>query len=247
MRGIVDILGSLRTALWLTGILMLLFLAGAFVMPVSERFRTIHDMPLLRWMPEHPFGVTWWLWGALGVLCLLTVNTLLCSVDSLRKKASGTQWLLLISPQVIHLGFLLMLVAHLASGVGGFKSLVVTGENTAFELPDGEEVRVTGIDLLIDGAGYVRDWTLRIEYFSGEKKLHSDSIRPNSPSFHKTTGIYVKDLQAYPRKLALLEIAREPGAPWALAGGALFMTGTLTLLVLRMRREGSLRDRPPEN
>lgn len=240
MRRAIEILGSLRTALWLTVLLMLLLLAGAFVMPVSERFRTIHDLPLLQWLPQQPFGITWWLWGAIAVLCLLTVNTLLCSFDSIRRKTGGARWLSLISPQIIHIGFLLMLVAHLVSGTGGFKSLVVAGEDSAFQLPDGTVVRVTAIDLAIDGGGYLRDWTLRIEYLSGGKKLHDDRIGPNSPSFHHRTGIYVKDLRAYPRKLALLEIAREPGAPWALAGSLVFMVGTVTLVALRMRREVSL-------
>jgi len=243
MRRIIDILGSLRAALWLTGILVTMLAAGAFVMPVSERFRSIHDLPLFRWIPEQPFGVTWWLWGALAVLCLLTVNTLFCSVDSIRKKSGSARWLPLISPQIIHLGFLLMLIAHLASGVGAFKSLVVAGEDTAFQLPDGTAVRVVAIDLAIDDSGYLRDWVLRIEYFSEGKRLHSDSVRPNSPSFHRSTGIYVKDLQAYPRKLALLEIAREPGAPWALGGSIAFMAGMIALLVLRMRREASAEDR----
>jgi hypothetical protein len=242
MKRFIDALGSLHASLWLSGLLVIMLAAGAVVMPLSERFRSIHDLPLLRWMPEQPFGVTWWLWGAIGVLCLLTVNTLLCSIDSLRKKTSRARWLLVISPQVIHIGFLLMLVAHLVSGVGGYKSLVVAGEDTAFQLPDGTAVRIVAIDLAIDDSGHLRDWVLGIEYFSEGKKLRIDSIRPNSPSFHGSTGIYVKDLQAYPRKLALVEIAREPGALWALAGSVFFMAGTITLVALRMRREAAAED-----
>jgi cytochrome c biogenesis protein ResB len=37
--------------------------------------------------------------------------------------------------------------------------------------------------------------------------------------------------------MVLLEVSREPGAVWALVGGILFMTGTIALLVLKMKRE----------
>lgn len=246
MGKIIDVIGSLRTSLWLSGFLVIMLAAGAFVMPLSERFGTIHDLPLLHWILEQPLSATWWLWGAIGVLCLLTVNTVVCSIDSLRKKVSRAQWLLAISPQVIHAGFLLMLVAHLVSGLGGFKSLIVAAEGTAFHLPDGTAVQVAAIDLAIDPSGYLRDWTLRIEYVAEGKKVRDARIRPNSPSFYGNTGIYVKDLRAHPEKLALLEISREPGAPWALAGGIAFMSGTVALLFIKMRRDAPATDFPDQ-
>jgi len=64
---------------------------------------------------------------------------------------------------------------------------------------------------------------------------------PNKPVFHKGVGVYVKDLRAYPNKMVLLEVSREPGAIWALLGGILFMTGTIALLVFKMKREDTQR------
>jgi hypothetical protein len=59
--------------------------------------------------------------------------------------------------------------------------------------------------------------------------------------FHRGVGVYVKDLRAFPHKMVLLEVSREPGAIWALGGSILFMTGTIALLMLKMKREDTLR------
>jgi hypothetical protein len=40
-----------------------------------------------------------------------------------------------------------------------------------------------------------------------------------------------------PYATALIEVSREPGAPYALAGGLLFLTGMFSLLLLKIRRE----------
>jgi hypothetical protein len=50
-------------------------------------------------------------------------------------------------------------------------------------------------------------------------------------------NINVKDLRAHPREAILLQINREPGALWALTGGALFMVGIVTLILLRIKME----------
>ena len=60
---------------------------------------------------------------------------------------------------------------------------------------------------------------------------------PNKPSIYKGLGVYVKDLRAYPEKMVLLELSREPGAVWALIGGILFMIGTIMLIILKWKRD----------
>lgn len=62
-------------------------------------------------------------------------------------------------------------------------------------------------------------------------------IRPNSPSFQDGFGIYIKTVQSEPFPAALIEVSREPGAFWALVGGVLFLTGMITLLIFKVKRE----------
>lgn len=230
---------SLRTALWLLCALIALLGAGAFVMPAHQEFQTIHSVPLLRWMREHPAGLTWWLWASVLALILLAANTLFCSVESILKKRKVMQWLLLISPQVIHAGFLFILLAHLLSSLGGFKELAVAAEGSMLRMPEAPEteaLRVTAIDLAVNSRGYLIGWAVSLDYVREGVVVAQDRLLPNTPSLYKGLNITVKDLQAFPSKAVLLEFSREPGAVWALVGGILFMAGTITLIALKLKR-----------
>ncbi|MEK6653247.1 MAG: cytochrome C biogenesis protein ResB [Nitrospirota bacterium] len=228
---------SLRTAIWLLLGLILMLFFGAVIMPSREEFSTINSNPLFGWLKDNPLSATWWLWGSIILLSLLTANTLLCSVESLLKKRQHRKWLLIISPQIIHIGFLFILLAHFLSSAGSFKSNAVAYEGSAFLLPNNLTVKVNDINININPSGYISDWAVNIEYFSGSEKIKEDSLSPNSPSFYKGLGIYLKDIQPYPLKAVLLEVSKEPGAAWALVGGILFMLGTITLLILKIKRE----------
>ncbi|KAF0145579.1 MAG: hypothetical protein FD156_860 [Nitrospirae bacterium] len=237
LKNFLDFFLSLRTAIWLLLGLILMLFFGAVIMPSREEFSTINSTPLLGWLKDSPLGATWWLWGSITLLSLLAANTLLCSVESLLKKRQHRAWLLIISPQIIHIGFLFILLAHFLSSAGSFKNNAVAYEGSAFLLPNNLTVKVNDINININSSGYISDWAVNIEYFSGNEKIKEDSLGPNSPSFYKGLGIYLKDIQPYPLKAVLLEVTKEPGAAWALVGGILFMLGTITLLILKIKRE----------
>lgn len=232
---------SLKTSLWLLCLVIILLLSGAVIMPGEKAFQAIHSMPLLEWMRQQPVKGTWWLWASMVLLFVLAANTLLCSLDSIAKKRNVTQWILLISPQIVHAGFLFMLIAHFASAAGGFKTFAVAAEGTPLEMPDRSVLRIKEITISIDSYGYLYDWAVDVEYWDNGQVMKKDRLMPNKPVFHKGIGVYVKDLRAFPNKMVLLEVCREPGAIWALAGGILFMTGTIALLVFKIKREGTQR------
>lgn len=206
------------------------------MMPLKEEFQSIYSMPLLVWLVEQPADVTWWLWGSIALLGLLTLNTIFCSIDSVIKKMGMKRLLLVISPQVIHIGFLLILLAHLLSSIGGFKGYRVAQEGAVFNMPDNIMISVKKINMHLDREGFLADWSVDIEYSPEGSPARAETLLPNKPSFYKGIGIYVKDLRYYPRAI-LLEVSREPGAVPALIGGILFMAGTFSLLILKIKRD----------
>jgi len=230
---------SLKTALWILCLVIVVSLAGTVIVPREKEFQSVHSMPLLDWMREQPVESTWWLWASMGLLLVLSANTLVCSIDSVLKKRKVTQWVLLISPQVVHIGFLFILIAHLSSAIGGFKTFAVVEEGTLLEMPDSSVLRIKGIAMSFDPNGYLTDWAVDIERWQDGQMGKKDRLIPNKPVFHKGIGVYVKDLRASPTRMVLLELSREPGATWALLGGILFMVGTIVLLVFKMKREES--------
>lgn len=236
LRKFLDFFLSLKTSIWILWILIALLFAGAFIMPTKKEFQTINSVPLFQWMVEQPISITWWLWGSIGVLILLTLNTILCSIESLIKKRKATQWLFLISPQIIHIGFLFILLAHLFSSSAGFKTYVVADEGALLKMPNGALIAIKNINISIDRMGFITDWAVEVEYQKDSTLVKSGKINANKPFLDEGFGVYVKDLQAYPFKAVLLEISREPGAMWAFIGGILFMIGTIVLISLRIKQ-----------
>lgn len=237
IKKIVAFFVSLRTAIWLLIALICLLLFGSLVMPAHEEFLALHTVALFDWMQEMPISITWWLWACIAVLSLLTANTLICSIESLIRKRESRQWLLIISPQVMHIGFLFILLAHLLSSYGSFKGITYAYQGSVFRLPNDLEVRFNNVNANVDARGYVTDWSADIEYFKDGKTLSQDRILPNSPSFKEGLGIYIKTVKVAPFPVAMIEVSREPGAPWALVGGVFFMLGMVTLLFLKIRQE----------
>ena len=253
---------SLRTALWLFLGLLLFLLYGSLVMPVMKEFEGINTVPLFGWLRQSALGATWWLWGAILILGLLTANTLICSAESIIKKRER-QWLSMLSPQVVHIGFLFILLAHLLSSGWSARALVYAGEGTELRLPEGLDIagarspilRVGSIEAISDREGYLSDWRAEVAYIEGGSVVKTANLGPNKPSFYRGIGVYLKDIRVIPQgpvagvgarspnivgarsPVVLLELSREPGAPWALAGGILFMAGTAGLIVLKAGRE----------
>lgn len=238
LKNIVAFLCSLKTSLWLLGLLLVMFFAGAIIMPGRQEFQALHSMPLFSWIQKHNLEITWWLWASVVISALLAVNTLFCSIQSIIKKRKVTQWLLLISPQIIHIGFLFILLAHVLSGISSSQRLAVAKEGSLLKISGENTVlKVNDINIHLDYYGYVSDWNVSVEYLSDGKSLQKDIIRPNDPSVLMGFNINVKDLRPFPQEMILLQLNREPGALWALIGGILFMVGIITLIILKIKIE----------
>ena len=232
-----DFFLSLRTGLWLLLTLLCILLYGSFMMPLKEEFQTLHVMPLFKWMTENSLGVVWWLWASVVALSLLTANTLLCSIESVLKKRGAKNLLLVLSPQVIHIGFLFVLLAHLLSSYGSSRETGFVANGTVVPLANGISVLFEEIKADADSSGYIIDWSAGISYLREGTRFKRDIIRPNSPSFQGGFGIYIKTVRFQPYPVALIEVSRDPGALWALVGGILFLAGMTTLLAVKIKRE----------
>lgn len=238
LKIIFNLLLSTKTAVWLLLALVVFLLFGAVLMPTSVEFESINSMPLIEWLGGAGLGASWWLLGVMAALSLLTANTLVCSAESLIKKWDRESLLLVISPQVIHIGFLFILLAHLLSSTGGVKSNVHAPGGSSFMLSDGTTLVLGAISIEAGPRGYITDYSADVKFVKDGKTLKDGVLAPNRPVFFGGYGVYLKNVHTRPARLAHIEVTREPGAPWALLGGVLFTLGTVTLIGLRMRQEG---------
>jgi ResB-like family protein len=227
-------LASLSLGIWLTFGVICLLGVGSF-MGGGEEGGAINEMPLFAWLREVSFATSWWLWLTIALLALLVLNTVLCSIESLRMKWQKGSFLIRIAPQVIHAGFLLIVLAHLFSAYGGFKQQFQAAEGQVIGFPDGSGVEVQRIDAVMGMRGMVTDYSAQLRTVDAGVD-RTAVIRPNHPFFHRGFGLYLKHAEPYPYPNAFIEIHREPGAGMALAGALLFTVGNVVLLAVRRGR-----------
>lgn len=230
---------SLKTTVWTLFALVCLFFVGSYLMPMHrEVFGSMNDDILFHWVERtasQNLWQSWWFFGALALLALLTINTLVCSIQAIRGRWSREDFLLRISPQIVHIGFLFILLAHLLGAGWGYKLSGLMPEGAFAPLPNDLALALQRIDVRTDPRGYMTDWAAEASLYENNQLVKSGTLGPNTPLFYKGTGIYLKSLNFDRGPAAILLIARDPGAIWALVGGVLFMLGSATLLVLKWK------------
>jgi hypothetical protein len=229
MHALYEKIASLDFGLWLLVAIMLFMAVGSFL---TGEASGINDVALLTWLREVPLGLSWWLWTIIALLALLVINTLLCSVEAIRLRFARMKLVNLLAPQLIHLGFLFVVLAHLLSAQGGAKEGGQVQQGMTVTLPDSSQLRFDAISGQIGPMGMPTDYQAAITHVTatGTRKT---VISPNHPYFHGGYGIYLKHAELGPQPFGIVEMHREPGAGLAGAGALIFTIGNISLLVLR--------------
>jgi hypothetical protein len=224
---------SMELCIWLLALICGVMAVASFLL-TGEYAAAINFMPLLVWLKEVPLAASWWLWIAIVLIALLVLNTILCSSETLWSRWGRAGLMPLLAPQLIHAGFLLIVLAHLISACGGGMQQLEVAEGMVAQLPDGTQFGIAGISVSMSPmgmpTGYSSELVTNLNNPS-ERRI----ISPNNPWFSGGYGVYIKQAEAFPYPRALLEIHREPGAGMALAGGLVFTVGNVLLLWLRSR------------
>jgi len=231
---------SLKTTVWTLLGLVILFFIGSYMMPMHrEVFSSMNDSLLFDWVKSialRNLWLTWWFFAALAGLVVLTINTLVCSFAAIQGKWSRTDFLLRISPQIIHLGFLFILLAHLLGSGWGYKLSGMMPEGGFARLPEDRALSLQSVVVQTDPAGYMQDWSAEVSLYENNEVVKRGTLGPNKPLFYKGVGVYLKSLDFERGPAALLMVNKDPGAIWALIGSILFMLGSITLLALKWKK-----------
>jgi ResB-like family len=231
---------SLKTTVWTLLFLICFFFVGSYMMPFHrDIFSLMNDNILLAWVARSSVDTiwyTWWFFAAFAGLVLLSLNTVVCSIRAVREKWSRSNALLGVSPQVIHIGFLFILFAHLLGAAWGYRISGALSEGSYARLPDGNALYLRSVHADIDASGFPRDWSAEVTIIANRKEVAQGTLGPNQPLLYKGMGIYMKSFELTPRPYAVLLVAKDPGAVWALVGGILFILGSITLLALKWKK-----------
>ena len=231
---------SLKTAVWLLTGLICVFFLGSYLMPAyRDAHGAMNDRLLFEWVGQvavdHPW-VTGWFFLALAALILLTVNTIVCSIQAVRGKWSREDFLLRISPQVVHAAFLVILLAHLLGAGWGYRLSGMLPEGASARLPENRVLFLRDIRSESDTRGFVRDWSAGVILYENGQQVADGVLGPNSPLFYRGMGVYLKSFDLQQPPAAFLLVTRDPGAVWALVGAVFFMVGTVIILFLKWKK-----------
>jgi len=229
---------SLKTAVWTLFGLICVFFAGSYLMPAHrEIFGPMNDRLLFNWVREagadNPWQ-TWWFFAALAGLILLTVNTVVCSLHAIGEKWSRRDFLLRVSPQIIHIGFLFILLGHLLGAGWGYKLSGGIPQGAYARLPEDRTLYLKELRSTADGP--MTEWVADVYLFEKGERVKTGTLGPNKPLFYRGAGIYLKGLDFDAGPVGLILVAKDPGAAWALAGGILFTLGSMILLMLKWKK-----------
>ncbi len=112
MKRLWNLLISLEAGLVLLALVCIAMAGGSFGLK-GDVAAAINAMPLFAWLAEFSLATTWWLWLTLVLLALLVLNTLCCSADTVFQRFNRNAVLSWIPSQLIHAGFLLIVLVHL--------------------------------------------------------------------------------------------------------------------------------------
>ena len=169
-------------------------------------------------------------------LIVLTINTVVCSLQAIKGRWSRQDFLLRIAPQIVHIGFLFILLAHLIGAGWGYRLSGVVPEGSFANLPGGQSLILNKIRVQADAGGYLRDWEAEVYLYENSQRVAGGILGPNQPLFYRGVGIYLKSLEFEPAPAAFLLATKDPGAVWALVGAVLFIIGTGIILVLKWKK-----------
>lgn len=233
MKTLWNLFISLEAGLLLLALVCFAMAAGSLTLS-GDAAAALNSMQLFTWLREFSPATTWWLWLTIILLALLVFNTFCCSADTLFHRFGRNSIVAWLPPQLIHAGFLLIILAHLQSSLWGYKSSIEIREGTGFRLPDGMAVHMARVGAIFSPTGGDMPLGYSALLITTETAGQGGvTITPNHPWFSNGYGVYIKHAKPGRPPVALLEIHREPGAAMALAGAILFTIGNLLLLYAR--------------
>lgn len=175
----------------------------------------------------------YWIILLTALIALFAINTFVCTLEKISAIVKNhLPWQKLL-PQVVHIGFLIALVGHLAGSVAGFKStgnVIFNGEATPVAAVKGLSVRLDDFTASNDELGYRDFMKTTVTLFRGDEKILTGDISINHPLIYKGIAFYYNDDGKTPTGIKILregvmeELSFE-GRPASAKAGALKITG----------------------
>ncbi len=203
MKRIWKFFSSTRLAIVLTLLITVDVLIGTILLSGSPKvFGTIDLEIFFSWLSGtglNNLDTSWWIFLLLALLVLFTLNTVVCSVDSiaslLKTRAGGARiHARRILSQAIHVGFIIGLAGHLVSSTTGFRTMnnyLVQGDTLALPQSSALSLRLNKVDVGLTGSGGMQRMDAYVSLLRDGKIIREKVVRLNEPLLYQGNAVYI--------------------------------------------------------
>lgn len=212
---------SLKTYLWVSGLGMAIFLIGSFYIPQNLAiFSGINDSPLINWLSlnKNVLDKLFWIYVLIGIILLLWISTLICSLDAIIKRTTRKSLIRVLSPQVLHLGIILVILGHGVSAITGYKHDVPMNSVDSYEAK-GFNMKINDMDFFKNPGENSTRWRVHLEI---DDNIHT--LEVGRPAFYNNVGFFAKSAQQK-KKTVIIGLIYDPGVIWEIIGAFVFVIG----------------------
>ena len=221
---------SIKTYLWVTGLSIGVFLAGSLYIPGNLAvFSGINDSPLLKWLSlnnDHLIKL-YWIYILAGLMLLLSIITLICSLDAIIKRTTWKGLIKVLSPQVLHIAIILVLLGHGVSTLSGYKQDVPMKMNETIEMK-GFDLKVNNMEFFKNPGENSTRWRVYLE-INNDLRV----IELGKPAFYNGVGFFAKSAQQKKMK-AIIGLIYDPGVLWEIIGAVAFIIGAFGVFYVKL-------------
>lgn len=224
LNRILSVFSSMKTAVVLIIILIILSLAGSLIPQgrESEFYTATYGENIGKLLLSVHFDKFFRSFMFLFFSGLFFINLALCSVIRLYRRIKRKAPLRL-GPDIIHFSLLLIMILGLVSIFTRQETQILLGVGDSFRLPDGQEVTLTAFDIEYYEDGRPKDWISRIVLTDDESQEYH--VEVNKPLDYGAYNIFQSSFDIKPYAVVNMdeheyELSKRDGLP--LKSGSIF-------------------------
>lgn len=136
---------------------------------------------------------TLWIYILVALSSVFAVNTAVCTADRVYSVLRRNAPLKALLPHIVHAGFIVALLGHLAGSLGGFRStgnVLFKGAPVPVDRTNGLSIRLDGFEMKQSPEGEIESLRTRVTIIEGSKEALTGDITINGPLIYRGIAFY---------------------------------------------------------
>lgn len=212
MKTIWRFFASIKLTIVLAAVICIVAAFGSIVtVKNGEFYRYLDQVVLLPWLADKGatyLRLTGWIFGLIVLTAVFAVNTVVCTIDRVYAIIKSGMPGRAFFPQIVHIGFLIAVLGHLAGTVSGYKT---SGNILYKDIPapvpheQGLAMRLDDVEVQTrpDSLGDLAFVRTRVTLLRDNAAVKTDDIGINSPLIYRGIAFYHIDTGKAPAGLVL--------------------------------------------